>query len=279
MTAYTIIHQYYSQEPISILFIPLKKQIPLFFAAEYVFSLILVVAVVGVNFLLKEYIGLTNLLIFQLVPVLVSAFFFRRSVSFFTAVMSVLIFDFLFVKPYYTFTVTDWEYFIAFIGYVIIALIVSSLTTRLRYLVPQISHSEAEVGATSGLSRELVKAKTRKDAFRTLANQMHNFGSGTFAILSYDHMGVHIEAGDSDFPLDENERIIVIWVYNNSQIAGYGTSNLPEGRGYYIPIKIHKKIFGLMAFVFEKPEEVLTPENRKLFETMAFLGALTLERL
>ena len=279
MTAYTIIHQYYSQEPINILFIPLKKQLPLFFAAEYVFSLILVVAVVGVNFLLKEYIGPTNLLIFQLVPVLVSAFFFRRSVSFFTAVMSVLIFDFLFVKPYYTFTVTDWEYFIAFIGYVIIALIVSSLTTRLRYLVPQISHSEAEVGVTSGLSRELVKAKTRKDAFRTLANQMHNFGPGAFAILSYDHMEVHIEAGDSDFPLNENERTIVIWVYNNSQIAGYGTSNLPEGRGYYIPIKIHKKIFGLMAFIFEKPEEVLTPENRKLFETMAFLGALTLERL
>jgi two-component system sensor histidine kinase KdpD len=279
LTTYTIIHQYYSQEPINILFIPLKKQFQLFFAAEYVFNLFLVVAVVGVNFLLKEYIGPTNLLVFQLVPVLVSVFFFRRSVSFFTAVMSVLIFDFIFVEPYYTFTVTDWEYFIAFIGYVIIALIVSSLTTRLRYLVPQISHSEAEVGVTSGLSGKLVKAKKRKDVFNTLANQMHDFGPGDFAILSYDHMGIHLEAGDSDFPLNEKERTIVIGVYNNGQIAGYGTNNFPEGRGYYIPIKIHKKIFGLMAFTFEKPEEVLTPENKELFETMAFLGALTLERL
>jgi two-component system, OmpR family, sensor histidine kinase KdpD len=54
---------------------------------------------------------------------------------------------------------------------------------------------------------------------------------------------------------------------------------LSAGRGYYIPIKIHKRIFGLMAFAFEKPEEVLTPENKELFETIAFLGALTLERL
>lgn len=208
-----------------------------------------------------------------------SAFFFRRSVSLFTAVLSVLIFDFLFVKPYYTFTVTDWEYFIAFIGYVIIALIISSLTTRLRHLAPQIRQSEAEVGATSGLSRELVKAKTRKDAFRTLANQMHNFGPGAFAVLGYDHMGVHVEAGDSDYPLDEKERITAIWVYDNGQIAGYETDNLSAGRGYYIPIKVHNNIFGLMAFAFKKPEEALTPENRELFKTMAFLGALTLERL
>jgi two-component system, OmpR family, sensor histidine kinase KdpD len=197
----------------------------------------------------------------------------------FTAGLSILIFDFLFVEPYYTFLVSDWQYFIAFIGYVSIALIISSFATRLRHLLPQICQSEAEVGATSGLSRELVKAKKRKDAFRTLANQMHNFGPGAFAVLLYDHMGVHIEAGDSDYPLSEKERTIAIWVYNNGRIAGYGTDNLPAGRGYYIPIKIHKKIFGLMAYAFEKPEEVLTPENKELFETMAFLGALTLERL
>jgi hypothetical protein len=34
-----------------------------------------------------------------------------------------------------------------------------------------------------------------------------------------------------------------------------------------------------MSVSFEKPEEVQSTENRELFETMAFLGALTLERL
>ena len=232
-----------------------------------------------VNFLLKEDIGATNLLVIQLVPVLVSAFFFRRRVSLFTAGLSVLIFDFLFVKPYYTFIVDDFQYFISFIGYVTIALIISNLSTRLRYLLPHTWQNEAEVGATLGLSRKLVKAKTRKDAFRTLANQMHNFGPGAFAVLIYDHMVVHIESGDSDYPLNEKEMTIALWAYNNGQIAGYGTDNLPAGRGYYIPIKIRKKIFGLMAFAFEKPEEVLTPDNKELFETIAFLGALTLERL
>jgi two-component system sensor histidine kinase KdpD len=38
-------------------------------------------------------------------------------------------------------------------------------------------------------------------------------------------------------------------------------------------------ILGLMAFAFEQPEIVLTPENKEIFETMAFLGALALERV
>lgn len=259
--------------------IPLKKQLPLFFTAEYAISLILIAAVVVVNFLLKDFIEPSNLLFIQLIPVLISAFFFRRRVALFTAALSILIFDFLFVEPYYTFSVADWEYFIAFIGYVTIALIISSLATRLRHLLPQIWQSEAEVGATAGLSRELVEAKTQQDVFQTLVNQMHNFGPGTFAILTPDNAGFQIGAGDPNYSLNDKERTIAHWAYKSGQIAGYGTDNLPAGRGYYIPLKTHRKTFGLMAFSFESPEEALTPENKEVFETMAFLGALTLERL
>ena len=108
---------------------------------------------------------------------------------------------------------------------------------------------------------------------------MHNFGPGAFAVLISDHEGLQIGAGDSNYPLNDKERTIALWAYKNGQIAGYGTDNLPAGRGYYIPLKTHRKIYGLIAFAFEKPGEALTPENKELFETMAFLGALALERL
>ncbi len=259
--------------------IPLKKQIPLFFTIEYAISLILIAAVVGINFLLKENINPSNLLIIQLIPVLVSAFFFRRRVALFTAGLSILVFDFLFVEPYYSFTVDDLQYFIAFVGYVTIALIISSLATRLRHLLPQIWKSEAEVEATSGLSRELVEAKTRQEVFKILADQMHNFGPGFFAVLTPSPSGLQIGAGDAAYPFYDKEKAIARWAYENGQIAGYGTDNLPAGKGYYIPIKTHRMIFGVMAFAFDKPEEALVPENKEIFETMAFLGALALERL
>jgi two-component system sensor histidine kinase KdpD len=261
------------------LHIPLQRRIPLFFTVEYAISLILIIAVVGVNFLLKDHIGPTNLLIIQLLPVLASAFFFRRRVAMFTAFVSILLFDFFFVKPYYSIGIDDLQYFIAFVGYVTIALIISSLATRLRHLLPQIWKSEAQVEATSGLSRELVEAKTWQEVFKILSDQMHNFAPGAFAILTSSSAGLQIEEGDADYPLKDKESNIAQWAYDNCQAAGYGTDNLPAGRGYYIPLKTHRMILGLMAFAFEKPEIALTPENKEIFETMAFLGALALERL
>jgi len=259
--------------------IPLQRQIPLYFTVEYAISFILIIATAGVNLLLREIIGPSNLLIIQVFPVLVSAFFFRRRVALFTAFVSILVFDIFFVQPYYTISIDDWQYFIAFVGYAAIALIISSLATRMRHLLPQIWQSEAEVEATSGLSRELVEAKTRQEVFKILADQMHNFGPGFFAVLIPSPSGLQTDAGDADYPLNDKERAIAQWAYDNGQIAGHGTDNLPAGKGYYIPIKTHRMIFGIMAFAFDKPEETLVPENKEIFETMAFLGALALERL
>ncbi len=174
------------------LHIPFQRQIPLFFTAEYAISLILITAVVSFNLILRDHIGPTNLLIIQLLPVLVSAFFFRRRVAMFAAFVSILLFDFFFVKPYYSIGIEDLQYFIAFVGYVTIALIISSLATRLRHLLPQIWQSEAQVEATAGLSRELVKAKTRQKVLKILSDQMHNFAPGAFAILTSSSSGLQI---------------------------------------------------------------------------------------
>ena len=59
-------------------YIPLQKQLPLYFTAEYAISLVLITAVIGINLFLRDTIEPSNLLIIQLIPVLISAFFFRR---------------------------------------------------------------------------------------------------------------------------------------------------------------------------------------------------------
>ncbi len=48
------------------------------------------------------------------------------------AVLSVLVFDFFFVRPYYTFAVSDTKYLITFAVMLGIGLLISALTARLR---------------------------------------------------------------------------------------------------------------------------------------------------
>ncbi len=90
---------------------------------------------------------------------------------------------------------------------------------------------------------------------------------------------MHIEAGDPEYPYRVKEISIAQWVYDNGQDAGEGSDTLPSGKGYYVPLKVHRAVYGVLAFAFKNPTETLTPENKEILRTMAYLGALAIERV
>jgi two-component system sensor histidine kinase KdpD len=258
---------------------PFTQQLHVLTTWDYLLSMVMVASVTLLNYFLTGILSPANLLIIQLLPVVVSALFFRRGAALFTAVVSIFAFDFLFVEPYYTFSVEDWQYFVAFIGYVVVALVISHLATRIRHLLPQIWKSEAEVAAVAGLSRQLVEADDRQQVFQLLASHMQGLGRGSMAILGPTIAGLMVLAGDMAYPLSEKERTIAQWVYDNGEPAGRATDNLPAGAGHYVPMIAHGVVFGVLAFDFQDPDAMLTAENREIFQTMAYLGALALERM
>jgi two-component system sensor histidine kinase KdpD len=266
---------YEPKKPISI---PIHRQLPQLWSVDFAVSAVLIVLVTLTNFLLRGIISPTNLLIIQLLPVLVTALFLRRGTAVATAIVSVFIFDIMFVEPYYTIGVSDWQYFISFIGYVVIAFIISSLATRLRYLLPQIWRSEAKAEAIAALSHDLMNIKERKEVFSSLYQHMRLFGEGSFAIFVPGIGGLHIETGDREYPISPKEISIAQWVLDNGLEAGAGSDTLPLGTGYYVPIKVHRVVYGVLGFAFKNPTEMLTPENKEILQTMAYLGALAIER-
>jgi len=265
-------------EPKKTMTIPIHRQLPQLMSVDFAISSVLLALVTITNYFLRDILHPSNLLIIQLLPVVVTALFLRRGTAILTAIASILIFDLAFVEPYYTFQVSNWEYFISFIGYVTIALIISSLATRLRNILPQIWKSEAKVEAIAVLSRDLMNATQRQEIFDTLFRHIQQFGEGSFAIFGPGGGGLHMIVGDTEFPHSTKEVSIAQWVFDNGQVAGMGTDTLPAGTGHYVPIKAHNVVFGVLAFVFKNPEEMLTPENKEILQTMAYLGALALEQ-
>jgi two-component system sensor histidine kinase KdpD len=257
--------------------IPLERQIPRLLPRDYLITLVLIFSVAFLNFFLRGIISPTNLLIIQLLPIVISAWFFGRGASVFAAIVSVVLFDFVFVEPYYTFRVSDWEYFISFLGYVLIALVISHLTARLRYLLPRIRRSEATVAAVAGLSRDIVNIQTRDAVLATLVAHMREFSRGTVAILTPEDGMMRVIAGDRTFPCSDKDLVIARWAYDNGQPAGVGTETLPTAAAHYVPMKAHDRVFGVMGFVFAEPSAI-TPETSEVLEAMAQIGALALER-
>ncbi len=254
--------------------IPIRRQLPRPPTLNVGIGLLLMAMATGVNLLLRETISPSNLLVIQLVPVVVAALFLGRAVSVLLAVLSILVFDVLFVQPYYTIAVSDWEYFISFVVYLAIALVISTLAGRLRHMLPQVRESEASVEAVAGLSRDLEGVTTRHQVYDLLADRLRQY-TGRPVVVLVPKGGEFVRAaGDAEYPLDEKEEAIAAWVYENRVPAGRGMDTLPAGAGQYLPLVASGRALGVVGVLGDGEGPV-----GEVLEGMVRLAALTLDRM
>jgi two-component system sensor histidine kinase KdpD len=253
-------------------------QIPRLLPRHYLIATVGVAFVTLLNYLLLGTISVANMLIIQLVPVVLIAYFFGYWASIFTAAISILVFDFVFVQPFYTLTVSDWEYFISFIGYVVIALIISYLATRLRYVAQQIWRSEVKSSAISGLSRDLAGARDREEVLTILITHGRELGAEKVTIYLPSDGSLQVAAGDHDYPNVTKEDTIAKWSYDNGLSAGRGTNTLPLSSGTYLPLKAHQITIGVLGLHFGPKMQQMSADFLETLETIGNLGGLSLEQ-
>jgi two-component system sensor histidine kinase KdpD len=253
-------------------------QLPRLLPQHYLIASVGVAFVTLLNYLLLGTISVANMLIIQLVPVVLIAYFFGYGASIFTAIISILVFDFVFVEPYYTFTISDWEYFISFIGYVIIALLISYLATRLRYVAQQIWRTEVKSSAISGLSWELSGAKDQAKVLSILIAHGKELGAEKVTVYLPSDGSLRVAAGDHDYPNVIKEDTIAKWSFENGLSAGRGTSTLPLSSGTYLPLKAHQTTIGVLGFHFGAKTPQMSADLLETLETIGNLGGLSLEQ-
>ena len=257
---------------------PLHWQLPRLLPRHYLIGSVGVAAATLVNYLLLGTISEPNMLIIQLVPVVLVAYFFGYGASIFTAIFSILVFSFFFVEPYYTISINDWEYFISFVGYVVIALLVSYLASRLRYVAQQIWRSEVKSSALAGLSRGLAEAKDLEEVLNLLTAHGKELGAEKVNIYLHSDGLLKVAAGDRDYPNAAKEDTIAVWTYQNGLPAGKGTGTLSWASGTYVPLKAHKATIGVIGLHFSPKMLEMPADLLETLETVGNLGAIALER-
>jgi two-component system sensor histidine kinase KdpD len=208
-----------------------------------------------------------------------SAFYLGRGPSIFVTVISIIIFDFLFVPPYFSFAVGDLQYFISFIINVIIAVLISNLASGLRQKVELLRESEARSTAWDGLSRDLVTAIDERQVLNMLVRHTRQIFPGEMAIFLPEEGQLKVKAKTPGFEINPKVLGVASWVFFNKSPAGRGTSTIPEAKGLYMPMLASGKALGVLGFRFSDRDEVMTPENQVVLDTLARLGAMALERI
>ncbi|MBL8103295.1 MAG: sensor histidine kinase KdpD [Anaerolineales bacterium] len=255
---------------------PLKLHSPI---TRYLWSLALVAAATAIGFITLGNMEATNLVMVYLLAVVIAAIYLGRGPAIVASMLGVLVFDFLFVVPYFTFAVSDTQYVLTFIGLFLVGLVISQLAARASEQAEAARQREAETAELYDLSRDLASSVNLDAILNTLQKHLEqNFGR-TIAVLLPEADHLVVKTISENLHLGDEELAVADWVYRHAEPAGRNTSTLPAAQLRYLPLRTSRGVMGVLGV--GKPESAnndLSPSQRRLMEAFANQGAQAIER-
>lgn len=244
----------------------------------YIRSLAMVAIVTAGSLVLGGRIEIANVaLLFQL-PVVLSAFWWGRWPSYFTAFCGVLSFDFLFIPPLYTFSVADIRYLWSFITFLFVAFVIGGRTETLRLESASASVRERSTRALYEFSREIAAVIDLKAIAEGLVKHAAETLDRPVLVLLPavdDELKVWACQG-TEGALGAAETEVAAWVFRHGRPAGKSTDTSPACGFLFVPLKTRDGVTGV--FGIRIGHKQLSPEEKRLVDAWAGLAALAVER-
>lgn len=242
----------------------------------YLAALLACLLTTGLASLLAPFFELSNVVMVYLLAVVLVAVRFGRGPGVLASLLAVATFDFFFVPPRMSFSVTDTQYLLTFSVMFAVALIISQLTARLRFEATIATYRERRTRALYDLGRELAGALTASQIIDIAVSRLQPLFNASIVLFTPNSNEELRAENDSTAQADPG---VAQWVYDKQQPAGLGTQTLPANAMLYLPLKAPMRNRGVLAVLPEQLDQVFLPEQQRLLETCAAQIALALERV
>jgi two-component system sensor histidine kinase KdpD len=253
----------------------------------YARAAVVTLAITALCAVLYPYIERTNLVMLYLLGTVLAAARFGRGPSVLAAVLSVALFDFLFVPPRYSFAVSDTQYLITFAVMLATGLIISTLAARGRRQANVARARERRAAELYALSRELARSRDVGELANILRRHLLAGIDGDAAVLLPDAEGRIQDperfcargASEARYPVPGNDLGIAQWTYDHREKAGHGTDTLASADAIFLPLNALKRCIGVVALRPKDAHQLDIPEQMHLIESLVNQTAIAMERV
>jgi two-component system, OmpR family, sensor histidine kinase KdpD len=223
----------------------------------------------------------SNLIMIFLLGVAFAAVRFGRGPSILAAILSVAAFDFFFVPPHLTFAVSDTQYVITFAVMLVVALLISTLSVRVREHAEFADQRERRTRILYAMSRELAGLATLDEIGQVAARHVSSALHGPAVLLTPDAAGDLSPAGSaaSSFCPQAADLAVARWVLEHGQPAGLGTDTLPAATALFLPVAAGGRSLAVLAVAPPETQLPLTPDQTDLLAALAQLAGAAIERV
>ena len=246
----------------------------------YVMAVVSTFGATVLALLLDNYLVQTNLAMVYLLSVTYIAGRHSRRAAVLASVLSVACFDYFLVPPQGTFAVSDLQYLFTFGAMLVVALLIATLTARLREQSLAASRRERRTAALYDLSKKLSSTRSRQEIGLFAASKVRDvFGGDVTVMIRSRQSGEMFMAPESTsgFEKAPNELAVSQWVLEHGKPAGKGTDTLPGSVALYLPLNAETGCVGVLGLVPEA-DTFSDPGRMHLLETFANQLAVAIER-
>ena len=243
-------------------------------------SLAIVLVALAVGLVLQQFLAISNIALVFLTAVLASAVTYGLWPSLFACLVSVLAYNFFFIPPLYTFTITDRENVVALFFFAVVAVIASNLAVRVR---TQAVVARDRANTTEDLylfSRKLAGVISLDDLLWATAYQIAHMLKVRVVLLLPQGETVAVRAGyPPEDVLDDADLAAAKWTWDKGTPAGRGADTLPGAKRLFLPMRTGRGTIGVIGLDSDRPGPLLSPDQRRLLDSLADQAALAIERV
>jgi two-component system sensor histidine kinase KdpD len=246
---------------------------------HYLWTVGIVAATLGVAAMLRAALDLPDLEMLFLLAVMISAERFGRGPAFLAAGLGVACYDFFFVPPVHTFSVTDQRYFLTFVMMFGVGFVMSELAARLRRQERDALGREERTAVLYALTKDLAITDTPSQIAAIVARHAGDLFAATAVVLAPFEGGELrlLGAAPAEATLDAKDMGVARWTYDHDELAGLGTDTLAGSNTICAPLRAGSARLGVLALI-PVEKKALRVDQRTFLDVFCRQAAVALER-
>ena len=246
----------------------------------YAWTSLLVAGVTAIGSALFHILNLGNVALLYLLPVMMAASLFGLRTGLFAGLASSIAYNFFFLPPTYTLTISNPENVVSVLVLLGIAIATSQLTSRVRAQADLATASARTNAALAGFLRHLTKLNDPVAVADVICGEIGQIFGVRTVMLVPEGAGLTVQAANGpDHRMETMEMAAAQWAYDTGAAAGQGSGTLAASEWFFQPLVAGDHVLGVLGLAHEGGRNALRSDQLPLFTSLIEQAALVLERL
>lgn len=243
-------------------------------------GLAMVAATTGGALAVASWIGPNSVDLLYLIPVVATATLFGLRPALVASVSAALAYNFFFLPPIYTFTISDPQNAITFLVLTGVAIVASQLTGRLRREANIGARTATENAGIAAFGQRLAGVSDEEGTAAIVCEEIGSLLDVSTVLLTRKERALKVIGGSPSQPaMGALDLAAAEWAFDRNEMTGRDTGTLTASDWQFHPLVTSLGVLAVLGVGHSASSSPVAPEKRTLFSTLLGQAALAHERI